>query len=163
MKILSEARRARRNFNLSNPGPAISIIGGVVASRGGQSFADIVRKTKPLTPEQEQKAFHLPPGFEIELVAAEPDIGKPINMAFDAQGRLWITQSREYPFPAPEERNRAMPSDFDGVLGGGRAQKNHDVRGRPEHSNRHLILIATARLATVFRIFISFHDTNGVA
>ncbi|HEX3800626.1 MAG TPA: PVC-type heme-binding CxxCH protein [Verrucomicrobiae bacterium] len=65
------------------------------------SFADIVRKTEPLTPAQEQKAFHLPPGFEIQLVAAEPDIGKPINMAFDAQGRLWITQSREYPFPAP--------------------------------------------------------------
>ncbi len=67
-------------------------------------FADIIRKTEPLTPAQEQKAFHLPPGFEIELVAAEPEIGKPINMAFDAQGRLWITQSREYPFPAPADK-----------------------------------------------------------
>ena len=67
-------------------------------------FADVVRKTAPLPPEQEQKAFHLPPGFEISLVAAEPDIGKPINMAFDAKGRLWLTQSREYPFPAPTNR-----------------------------------------------------------
>src|SRR5208282_2400179 len=59
-------------------------------------------KTDALTPEQEQKAFHLPPGFQIELVAAEPQIGKPINMAFDEKGRLWVSQSREYPFPAPE-------------------------------------------------------------
>ncbi|MGZ5543213.1 MAG: PVC-type heme-binding CxxCH protein, partial [Limisphaerales bacterium] len=42
---------------------------------------------------------HLPPGFEAQLVASEPDIGKPMNMAFDSKGRLWITQSREYPFP----------------------------------------------------------------
>ncbi|HZM01802.1 MAG TPA: hypothetical protein VFC44_02160 [Candidatus Saccharimonadales bacterium] len=67
-------------------------------------FAEVVRKTQPLPPEQEQKAFHLPPGFEIELVAAEPNIGKPINMAFDPKGRLWLTQSREYPFPAPTNR-----------------------------------------------------------
>src|SRR5215470_4197539 len=62
-------------------------------------FADVIRKTDPLTPEQERKTFHLPPGFEIQLVASEPKIGKPMNMAFDAKGRLWITQSREYPFP----------------------------------------------------------------
>ncbi|MEO6182215.1 MAG: hypothetical protein ABIP71_03760, partial [Verrucomicrobiota bacterium] len=35
-------------------------------------FAEIIRKTEPLSPVQEQKAFHLPPGFEIQLVAAEP-------------------------------------------------------------------------------------------
>src|SRR5690242_4032580 len=57
-------------------------------------FEDVIRKTDPLTPEQEVKAFHLPPGFEAQLVACEPAIGKPMNMAFDAAGRLWITQSR---------------------------------------------------------------------
>ncbi|MGZ5567450.1 MAG: PVC-type heme-binding CxxCH protein, partial [Limisphaerales bacterium] len=63
------------------------------------NFADVIRKTGPLTPEEEVKTFHLPPGFEAQLVASEPDIGKPMNMAFDSKGRLWITQSREYPFP----------------------------------------------------------------
>ncbi|EEF58230.1 DUF7133 domain-containing protein [Pedosphaera parvula] len=70
-------------------------------AQGNGALDDIIRKTDPLTPELEQKSFHLPPGFEIQLVASEPAIGKPMNMAFDAQGRLWITQSREYPFPAP--------------------------------------------------------------
>ena len=63
-------------------------------------FEEIIRKTEPLTPEQEAKTFHLPPGFEIQLVAADPDIDKPINLAFDAKGRLWVSQSRDYPFPA---------------------------------------------------------------
>jgi putative heme-binding domain-containing protein len=70
----------------------------------GNPFSEIIRKTEPLTPEEERKAFHLPPGFDIELVAAEPEIGKPINMQFDARGRLWISQSREYPFPAPADK-----------------------------------------------------------
>jgi len=46
--------------------------------------------------------FHLPAGFRIELVASEPDIVKPINMKFDSAGRLYVTQSYEYPFPHPE-------------------------------------------------------------
>ena len=55
---------------------------------------------EPRTAE-ERKALHVPPGFEIQLVAAEPDIHKPLNLAFDDRGRLWVTDTVEYPFPAP--------------------------------------------------------------
>ena len=48
----------------------------------------------------EQKALHVPPGFEIQLVASEPDIHKPLNLAFDDRGRLWVTDTVEYPYPA---------------------------------------------------------------
>jgi len=92
--------------------------------RADDPFADVIRKTDALTPEQEQKSFHLPPGFEIQLVASEPQIGKPMNMAFDAKGRMWITQSREYPFPVlPVEkpgRDKVM------IL------ENFDVNGRAQ-------------------------------
>jgi putative heme-binding domain-containing protein len=54
----------------------------------------------PSTPEEERAKFHLPPGFEIQLVAAEPDIQKPINITFDGAGRLWVTGSEMYPWPA---------------------------------------------------------------
>ena len=64
-------------------------------------FAEFVRSTDPRTPAEELKGFHVPEGFEIQLIAAEPDIAKPMNMAFDGRGRLWITESREYPYPAP--------------------------------------------------------------
>src|SRR6266542_2617359 len=67
-------------------------------------FAENVRPTEALTPELEQKSFHLPIGFEMQLVATEPDIAKPMNLAFDATGRLWVTTSREYPFAAPPDK-----------------------------------------------------------
>jgi putative heme-binding domain-containing protein len=67
-------------------------------------FAAGVRVTDPVTPEAQVSAFVVPPGFEMQLVASEPDIHKPMNMAFDARGRLWVTTSVEYPYPAPPDR-----------------------------------------------------------
>src|SRR5580700_10633518 len=67
-------------------------------------FAGHIARTEPHKPEDEKKTFHLPPGFEAQLVAADPDIHKPINMSFDARGRLWITESVEYPFPAKADK-----------------------------------------------------------
>ncbi len=58
--------------------------------------------SKALTPAEQQTKFHLPPGFEIELVASEPAIHKPMNISFDSQGRLWVTDTLEYPYPVPE-------------------------------------------------------------
>src|SRR5213594_275345 len=87
-------------------------------------FAENVRPTEALTPELEQKSFHLPPGFEVQLVAAEPDIAKPMNLAFDATGRLWVTTSREYPFPAsPDKPARDRIMIFDDFGPDGRARK----------------------------------------
>ena len=63
-------------------------------------FAAGVRPTGPLSPAQEQKSFHLEAGFRIQLFASEPQINKPMNMAFDTRGRLWVTSTVEYPHPA---------------------------------------------------------------
>ena len=68
--------------------------------------------TLPSTPEQEKATFHLPPGFEIQLVAAEPEIQKPINMTFDGGGRLWVTGSEMYPWPASVEADGQPIPDF---------------------------------------------------
>jgi len=61
---------------------------------------DLVAKTDALAPADAQKKFKLPKGFEIQLVAAEPDIQKPMQIAFDAKGRLWVTTSHLYPWAA---------------------------------------------------------------
>jgi glucose/arabinose dehydrogenase len=85
-------------------------------------FAEGVRTTDPLAPEEQQKTFKLPSGFTVQLVAAEPELRKPMNMAFDGAGRLWITESREYPWPtntSPRDTIRIF-SDFDA---NGRARK----------------------------------------
>src|SRR5207244_9527267 len=62
-------------------------------ARGQQDpYGNFIARNDPRTPAEEQKAFHLPPGFAIELVAAEPEIIKPINLNFDDRGRIWVTQ-----------------------------------------------------------------------
>lgn len=51
----------------------------------------------PLSPAESMRRMHLPEGFAVELFAAEPDIVKPISMALDARGRLWVIESVDYP------------------------------------------------------------------
>src|SRR5436190_14072954 len=85
-------------------------------------FAEDARTTEPLTGEEQQKKFKVPSGFEVQLVAAEPALRKPMNLQFDTEGRLWFTESREYPWPTnanPRDTIRIL-SDFDA---NGRAHK----------------------------------------
>ena len=75
---------------------------------------ELVAPTEARSPQDEKKGFKLPPGFEIQLVASEPDIQKPMNIAFDARGRLWVTDTIEYPYPTAEG---ATPRDTVKILG----------------------------------------------
>ena len=68
-------------------------------------FGAIVRETEPLTPEEELKTLHVPDGFRVQLFAAEPMIQKPMNLAFDSRGRLWMSGSNDYPMPAEEGKS----------------------------------------------------------
>ncbi|HEX5269959.1 MAG TPA: PVC-type heme-binding CxxCH protein [Gemmataceae bacterium] len=57
------------------------------------------------SPKEEQKAFRLPTGLRIELVASEPQIESPVAMAFDEDGKLWVVEMRDYPNgPKPGEK-----------------------------------------------------------
>lgn len=87
----------------------------------GDKFADHIRTTPHQTPEQQLAGFTLPTGFEISLFAAEPDIGKPINMEFDDRGRLWVTQSSEYPNAAPDGEGHDRITILEDRDGDGRA------------------------------------------
>ena len=64
-----------------------------------------IAPTDALTPEEERKSFKVPDGFEVQLVASEAQIQKPMQIAFDAKGRLWVTTSRHYPFAAEKGKS----------------------------------------------------------
>ena len=63
-------------------------------------------ESPPLSPEDALKTFYMPPGYRVELVAAEPLIQEPVAIDWDLNGRLWavempgfmanITGSNEY-------------------------------------------------------------------
>ncbi len=83
-----------------------------------------VSPTEPLTPAEQKAKFKLPAGFEIQLVASEPEIQKPMNLAFDARGRLWVSHSIEYPFAAADsEKARDGLTVLEGIGPDGKAAK----------------------------------------
>ncbi len=55
----------------------------------------------PLSPTEALQKMKVPEGFRVELVAAEPDLINPVAMAFDERGRIWVTESFEYPRREP--------------------------------------------------------------
>ena len=68
----------------------------------------------PFSPQQEQKTFQLPPGFRIELAAAEPEVIDPVAMTFDEQGRMYVIEMSDYPLnPKPLGRIKLL-EDRDG-------------------------------------------------
>ena len=62
--------------------------------------ADARTNTNP-DPELERKTFKVAEGFEVNLFAADPLLVNPIQMNFDARGRLWVTTSETYPQVVP--------------------------------------------------------------
>ncbi len=64
-----------------------------------------------LPPDELIKTCTVPDGFEIKLFADEtkfPEIAKPVQMAFDSKGRLWVSTMPSYPQWKPGD---AKPAD----------------------------------------------------
>jgi putative membrane-bound dehydrogenase-like protein len=59
-----------------------------------------------LTGEEAARVMELPPGFSVQVAAAEPDVQQPIALAIDDRGRLWVAEAFEYPRRAPEGKGR---------------------------------------------------------
>ena len=85
---------------------------------------DLNRMQKPVPPARSQKHMVLPKGFEARLFAAEPDITKPITMTWDVRGRLWISETTDYPNEIkPEGKGEDRIRICEDTDGDGRADK----------------------------------------
>ncbi len=49
-----------------------------------------------LKPDEAVAKMSIPPGFEVSVFAAEPDIAEPIAFCFDDRGRMWIAENFNY-------------------------------------------------------------------
>jgi len=53
-------------------------------------------ETQMLSPEEALKTMHLPEGYSLELVVAEPHVEEPAVIAFDGNGRMYVAELRTY-------------------------------------------------------------------
>ncbi|MBY0525552.1 MAG: HEAT repeat domain-containing protein [Gemmataceae bacterium] len=74
-------------------------------------------------PELERKSFIVADGFEVNLFAADPLLAKPIQMNFDAAGRLWVACSEVYPQIKPGQKANDKVLILEDTKGMGKADK----------------------------------------
>ena len=70
---------------------------------------------KPLSPAESAKAFSLPPGIRIQLLASEPLIREPSGVCWDEQGRLFVCELHGYNLEGQfdvDELNKSGKLDF---------------------------------------------------
>jgi putative heme-binding domain-containing protein len=70
----------------------------IMESRPGRG---VMRDDTPPTPPREAvKKFKTRSDVAIDLMASEPDVEQPLYASWDSKGRMWVTQYRQYQFPA---------------------------------------------------------------
>jgi len=100
------------------------VAAGIFGAEGGEvtPWRQDQPPNQPYSPEEAISRMTVPEGFTVEVVASEPEIVNPIGMSFDDRGRIWITESIEYPRkPAGIGRDRVKV--LEGTGADGRAEK----------------------------------------
>jgi putative membrane-bound dehydrogenase-like protein len=93
-------------------------------ARWGTQGEPIRTMQKPLEAAESMKHLVTVPGFEVSLFASEPDIVKPMWLAWDERGRLWIAETVDYPNELqPEGQGRDRLKICEDTNGDGRADK----------------------------------------
>lgn len=79
---------------MESPGPLPNYVPN---AKWGTQAEPIRTMQKPLSPMESLQHLAVFPEFQVNLVAAEPEIVKPIWLAWDERGRLWIAETLDYP------------------------------------------------------------------
>lgn len=84
-----------------------------------EDYADELPRIPPTPPEQAEATFRVADGFQMQQVAAEPLIGSPVAIEWDADGRLYVCEMRGYSENRDDGISRVTrleDSDDDGVF-----------------------------------------------
>jgi uncharacterized protein len=121
-----------------------------------------VKVQAPLSPKDSIRYTQVPADFELQLFVAEPDIVKPIYMAWDERGRAWIVEARDYPHGLVPEGEPGHDSikiceDTDGD---GRADK-FTIFADKLNLATSLVFVNGGVMVSEARHMLFLKDTNG--
>lgn len=116
----------------------------------------------PLSPADSLRYTQVPADFELQLFAAEPDVVKPIAMAWDERGRAWVVEARDYPHGLVDE---GVPGKADVKIcedtdGDGRADK-FTIFADGLNLATSLVFVNGGVLVAEARHMLFLKDTNG--
>ena len=76
-----------------------------------------------LSPRRAAAAMSVPDGFQVKLVAGEPDLHQPVAMTIDHRGRLWIAAAYSYPRRRQDDEGKDTILIFEDSDGDGTVDK----------------------------------------
>ncbi len=117
--------------------------------------AELIPPAPVLSVEDALKTFTLEEGFVIEAVAAEPLTEKPVALAFDARGRMWVCEMRGYMLDADG-------NDEDKPIGRIAILEDTDADGRVDKRTNFLENILLPRAIAIVPNGILFGDQNNL-
>jgi putative membrane-bound dehydrogenase-like protein len=121
-----------------------------------------VKYQAPLSPQDSMRYTQVPADFDLQLFVAEPDIVKPIYMAWDERGRAWVVEARDYPYgllPEGEPGHDSIKICED-TNGDGKADK-FTVFADQLNLATALVFVNGGILVAEARHMLFLKDTNG--
>jgi cytochrome c553 len=121
-----------------------------------------IKVQAPLSPQDSIRYTQVPADFDLELFVAEPDIVKPIYMAWDERGRAWVVEARDYPHRVVPEGEPGQDSIkiCEDTNGDGRADK-FTIFADKLNLATSLVFVNGGVMVSVARQMLFLKDTNG--
>ena len=87
-------------------------------SASGES---LLPRKAPWSPEKQKEAFKIDGDYELQLVAREPLIQDPVDVAWDEKGQMFVAQMSDYPLPTEKGKRLSQirllkDTNNDGVM-----------------------------------------------
>lgn len=128
------------------------------------SGESLLPRRLPLSPEESATLWEIDGDYELELVASEPLVSDPVDIAWDEDGRLFVAEMRDYPLPAGEGEFLSRIRLLEDSDGDGKMDKASTWADDLDHVQGLLPmnggLLATTRTAI---LFLQDSDGDGTA
>ncbi len=101
--VASERMIAEGGYEYDRSGVFYSLAGPWASGTEDLLIDRVVRlveqsgRATALSPDAALESLQVADGYRVELVAAEPLVHDPVNVAFDDRGRLWVVEMGDYP------------------------------------------------------------------
>ena len=120
----------------------------------------ILPRRFPLSPDESLAAWEIDDDYEIQLVASEPLTCDPVDVVWDAKGRMFVAEMGDYPLPTDSEAPLSRIRLLSDLNGDGVMDKATTWAAELDHV-QGLLPMKDGLLATTRTAILFLKDTDG--